>query len=484
MLERFIFRRDDDNAFPDADTTTSEAPTSIITTASGTTTFDASFRIAFVLAEPPLVSRLYAQLPEFPGPDKQVPLAVLASHRHLVLLRVGIEIPTCDILQDLFVYDSATVAAHGNNPSSSSSSSSTSILKRLPTCTKPMFINFNNAARPNSSRRRWRRATPAAPPAEEEKKRRLLAIKSLGIVCRRGEEEEFAVAELQLWKPNHSVSSCISVHSRTSSSPSCSTTVVLPGEWKSVRVPILLTNGGEHSAAVDDDAWQLSMWQTDAVIPFNGRYLCWVDYFRGILLCDLFTNPATAPAVFFIRFPLHEFPSTPNRSKACSWFYRCATAVDDEDTTLKFVDVARDDGIGFGPLKPGAWFTVTGHTLRLSSGDDNNNKMVWSKDYTVISDELWAANPGDERLPREILMFPQVNMHRPHVVQFLIVEFGFVRKKMWVVAIDMTTKIVESFYRHINGREDRGTVDADFTQEKSSSPSAFLPCQFSKFLQP
>ncbi|KAK3126518.1 hypothetical protein QOZ80_7AG0557810 [Eleusine coracana subsp. coracana] len=296
MLERFIFRRDDDAAFPDG--TTSKAPADTTTiTASGTTTFDASFRIAFVLADPPLRLR---------------------------------------------------------------------------------------------RRRRIRRR----------------GVRGL-----------------------------------------------LPGEWKFMGVPILLT--GDHPAA--DDAWQLSMWQTDAVIPLNGRYLCWVDYFRGILLCDLFTDPAT-PAISFLRFPLHEFPSTPNRSKACSWFYRCATAVDDDTATLKFVDVARDDGFGFGPLKPGALFTVTGHTLRVS-GDDNNGSMEWSKDYTVTSDELWAANPGDDRLPREILMFPQVNIDRPHVVHFLIVEFGFVWKKMWVVAIDhedQDCEVVLSVYQWEGGPWDCG----------------------------
>ena len=52
MLERFVFRRDDEESFPHGN----KAPIR----ASGKTSLDAEFRIAFSLAEPPLISRLYA----------------------------------------------------------------------------------------------------------------------------------------------------------------------------------------------------------------------------------------------------------------------------------------------------------------------------------------------------------------------------------------------------------------------------------------
>jgi hypothetical protein len=74
MLERFVFRRDDDESFPDE----SKAPIR----ASGTTSWGAPFRVAFKLADPPAISRLYAQLPGFPDPSKQTPLAILATHQH------------------------------------------------------------------------------------------------------------------------------------------------------------------------------------------------------------------------------------------------------------------------------------------------------------------------------------------------------------------------------------------------------------------
>lgn len=110
--------------------------------------------------------------------------------------------------------------------------------------------------------------------------------------------------------------------------------------------------------------------------------------------------------------------------------------------------------------------------------------MVWSKDYTVTSDELWSVNPP-EHLPRSILMFPQVKVDRPHILHFLITDdFSryVVMKKMWVVTIDMDTRVAHSCFQYINGREDTGTEDADLTQQKSMCPDSFLPCELFKSL--
>lgn len=63
------------------------------------------------------------------------------------------------------------------------------------------------------------------------------------------------------------------------------------------------------------------------------------------------------------------------------------------------------------------------------------------------SEELWSANPS---LPHGVLMFPQVDMDRPHVVHFLYSEFVYVNKNMWVVSIDMSNKHVESFELYVH----------------------------------
>jgi hypothetical protein len=59
LMEPFVSRRDYDESFPDE----SKAPIKMF----GTTSWNAPLQLAFKLAEPPAVSRMYAYLPGFPG---------------------------------------------------------------------------------------------------------------------------------------------------------------------------------------------------------------------------------------------------------------------------------------------------------------------------------------------------------------------------------------------------------------------------------
>jgi len=53
---------------------------------------------------------------------------------------------------------------------------------------------------------------------------------------------------------------------------------------------------------------------------------------------------------------------------------------------------------------------------------------------------------------------------------------------MWVVTINMSTKIVESCSQYLNGFADLDTDKIELTQVKSGCPLPFLPSEFSKFL--
>ena len=80
--------------------------------------------------------------------------------------------------------------------------------------------------------------------------------------------------------------------------------------------------------------------------------------------------------------------------------------------------------------------------------DLTGDSMEWKADYKVTSCELWNDNyPG---LPRDILMYPQVDIDRPSVVHFLLSEFGHGNKNMWVVSIDMIKKVVNAWSLYIN----------------------------------
>ena len=235
----------------------------------------------------------------------------------------------------------------------------------------------------------------------------------------------------------------------------------LGAPWESVRVEFLSTNDPG-----DADLFQICWWYTDAVIPFD-KWLCWIDYHRGILFCDMSKLP-NQPTVSFIWFPLDKLPISGIRKGTSTSCYRAVSVVD-SGRALKFVNITHDDGVPFAALKPGTGFTVTCHTLVLGGA---GGSIAWKEDYTVTSGELWEANTP-ERLPRRILMFPQVDIDRPHVAHFLSVEFGYANKKMWVVSIDMSTKTVESVSLHINGNEGLETDDADLIEYRSMAAAPF-----------
>ncbi|CAN6245535.1 unnamed protein product [Urochloa humidicola] len=455
LLERYLFHRDKDS-FPDE----SKAPIR----ASATTSWGADFSIAFSVVEPPRISRLYAQLPEpgFPRPDKEVPLYMLATHRHLSLLNVS----SSEVgVQNFFIF-----RANEKNPSSS-------LLKLLPTCTKPKFDYYrgDDRLRPRRqpsnttpSRRRSRHQPSNATPEP-----RLLTY-SLGLWC--GDKEEFVVAELTVFVPTIDRRSTMAfadfclLRSSFTGDP-------LGGKWDSIRVPILSTDS--------DDRWKLSRWQTNAIIPFQ-RWLCWIDYRQGILFCDLSREMPT-PTISFLWFPLdkspptstHKSPPLPPYKATCNIFYGGVSVVD-HGRLLKFVHVARDDGLGYADLKPGAGFTITCHTLVLGDGS-----MEWKEDYTITSHDLRDLKPHG------IPMFPRVDMDRPHVVHFLYIEFTCALEKMWVLSIDMSTKTVESFYLYVDVNvwlemDDNARLQmdgADFMGSISMKPTPlpFLPCEFPGF---
>jgi hypothetical protein len=79
-------------------------------------------------------------------------------------------------------------------------------------------------------------------------------------------------------------------------------------------------------------------------------------------------------------------------------------------------------------------------------------------------------------------MFPQMDIAMPHIVHFLFIDFEYWLKRMWLVAVDVSTNSVMSIVPYINGEEDCGTEDFDLTKQKSDDPKSFLPCEFSRFL--
>ena len=116
--------------------------------------------------------------------------------------------------------------------------------------------------------------------------------------CRGKGDDEFVVAELNLFRISDSkvfADICFLRSSCTSADGD-----QLGGTWDSTHVDILcrdnpgdqvVDNSVENDGfldfkCIDSDVWQLYCWQTDTIIPCK-RWLCWIDYQRGILFRDL-----------------------------------------------------------------------------------------------------------------------------------------------------------------------------------------------------
>jgi hypothetical protein len=49
------------------------------------------------------------------------------------------------------------------------------------------------------------------------------------------------------------------------------------------------------------ECWPTKYWETDAVVPIGDRFLCWVDYYSGLMLCDVFDDE---PVLRYVSLPV------------------------------------------------------------------------------------------------------------------------------------------------------------------------------------
>lgn len=100
-------------------------------------------------------------------------------------------------------------------------------------------------------------------------------------------------------------------------------------------------------------------WDTHLVLPYRS-YLCWVDYFRGIIFCDVNSN---SPDLQYLPLPLEYVPlgcpdplfiALPEAYRAV-----CVT----KGGTMKFINIVRDDGMLSIPCLPDPGFTFTVATV-------------------------------------------------------------------------------------------------------------------------
>jgi hypothetical protein len=222
-------------------------------------------------------------------------------------------------------------------------------------------------------------------------------------------------------------------------------------DWVLKRVPIV------HHEGDDGELWLWSE-MMDAVVPVGSRFMCWVDYSRGFLVCDMAEEN---PKLRFVPLPV-KAPQTRHRStdrldemNCCRWRNMAAAGAG----AVRFVSVAPRcccGGAGTTTCeRSSSAFNVTTWTLALRMDEPT---MAWVKDGVLDCDELWRL-PNYGCLPRVALVFPVVCPDNADVVCFTVREYpqdsidddgADDETTVWMVKINTRSKALLSVFRSDN----------------------------------
>ncbi|KAM3261243.1 hypothetical protein ACQJBY_052108 [Aegilops geniculata] len=235
-----------------------------------------------------------------------------------------------------------------------------------------------------------------------------------------------------------------------------------------------------------------NQWSTDDVLAFDGRFLCWVDYFSGVLLSD-FSSTIGSPALHFVPFPGEkEYPAEVRVPREFPGRFRNVSI---SQGKMRFVHIDNDFHETIEDDWP--WRQLP---ERRSQGQQhqgpqkitiwtlNSDKFKWEPHGVINLDCLWAQRGYEalgirQRLPE----FPVVSVYDPDVLCCLLREESF-DGKGWMIMVDMKHAYLRSSTPYINRQSycvkcvDAGC--AECVAYKNEFPNALLlPTVFSKHLE-
>ncbi|KAL6870858.1 hypothetical protein ACP4OV_014706 [Aristida adscensionis] len=194
-------------------------------------------------------------------------------------------------------------------------------------------------------------------------------------------------------------------------------------------------------------------WHSYTAVPVGERFMCWADYNKGVLVCDMADLEAGRPRLRHARMP--EVDDDPewehgDRADGCGgdWLYTWNMGAAGA-AALRYVTVDPRCCCGHSPTRSscphgGDLFAVTTWTLDLTpaaaaddDGDGEPAAMAWVKEGTLDCDELWEL-PGYEGLPRVAPEWPVVSAADADVVCFMV--RGGVPRETWMVEVDTRKK--------------------------------------------
>jgi hypothetical protein len=174
--------------------------------------------------------------------------------------------------------------------------------------------------------------------------------------------------------------------------------VLRSGEWSATPIAPIVHDDGKGE--------ELSYWETDMAVPVGDRLLCYVDLYRGVILCgdDLFDEipprlqyvslPVEAPAGAFDE---EHFDRQGDNYRRCLLNTRTVVcAIDGGGAALKFVDISSRCCCGsLGKHttcdRSSRAFVIRTWTLRIDG--DGDDDMAWTMDAMIDAAELGPSTP-------------------------------------------------------------------------------------------
>uniref|UniRef100_A0ACD6ANM5 Uncharacterized protein n=1 Tax=Avena sativa TaxID=4498 RepID=A0ACD6ANM5_AVESA len=353
-------------------------------------------RVSFDIQSPPGSSRLCLHSPA--ERESSFLDFVVAAHRDAVLFRIEVDYdgrPFDRRGMDYFIY-----RAH--------SSSSGPKLTLLPRCYSTSDEIFE-AAHDDAS---WRG------------KRFMVTSTNIGLLAAaEGAEQKFVVAELCIRSAADKTAPLEAELFRLISSSSSPAASANGGDqWE-------LTRARSHDGKVRFQ--DMVSWESHRVVPFTSSYLCWADYNKGVLFCDVSSKN---PHLEYLPLPVDDMPREdfPMFSRAL-----CLT---NKGRTIKFVTVSKTPSCP--NCNPGLGFTISVHTMEWT----NHHAKRWVVDVKITEKTLWAMKGYDlDQLPCSVPQHPLVSMDDPHILYFVLTGTSALSDEtVWIVTLDIARKTILS----------------------------------------
>ncbi|EMS47982.1 hypothetical protein TRIUR3_27035 [Triticum urartu] len=232
---------------------------------------------------------------------------------------------------------------------------------------------------------------------------------------------------------------------------------------KGVSAELCVFNSGANE-------WRIITKWTDDVFAFDGRFLCWMDYFSGVVLCD-FSKNVDSSVLHFVPFP--GGIKYPDDARIPRYFPGRFRSVSISQGMIRYIHI--DNGFhetihsgwqGIPPKRSQRRQKQLTHKITIWT---LNSKFEWEVHCEINLDCLWAQ-PRYQGLglPRRLPEFPVISMDDPGVLCCLLRAKEFDGKE-WMIMVDMNHVDLQSC--------------TDVNVEDKFSNTTQLPTVFSKYLQ-